>query len=69
MRQRKGNQLGIPCGNAEIIVIREHRSTAGFSSEREAYLNAEFAEIVYSGYSDSRGKKKECKLSVFDRKS
>lgn len=50
----------------EVVIIKEHRSASGFSSDREAHLDLQTSELIYSRYSDSSGKKRECKLVALE---
>lgn len=54
-------------GDVEIVVIREHRSTSGISSDREAHVVPALSELIYTHYSDSSGKKRDCRLAGFER--
>jgi hypothetical protein len=52
-------------GEIEIIVVKEHRSTSGYSSDRETEISPALSEVVSSHYSDSKGKKRDCQLVTF----
>lgn len=53
-------------GDTEIAVIKEHRSTGSFSSDREAHFSLKAGEILYALYADSKGKRRECHLAKLE---
>lgn len=54
-------------GDVEVVVIKEHRSSGGTSSEREAQLVPALSELIRTRYADSSGRRRDCELAGLER--